>query len=268
MMDLLNAKYVPIPSDSLHSPALVDHVSCSFPSFLCFLSFCLLLLAVPSKGPSPSADCTRGADKPCTELVRDVSLLRMGKDGQGLILSARSIDLPLQFLPNPNASNVIVSGSRLVWISDGRRSFFADPPMGEGIYNMSLECIGGWNWLEFGLVLKELINNLSCAYLNVSGACSLYRDRLFCGVDKVAEKEFFCGSGKLVMSLELDANQHVLYFFVNSKQIPYLITDVPPHVHFAVSNYYRGVSVELKSLSRLAAPSVNASLVCTSFKWR
>lgn len=74
----------------------------------------------------------------------------------------------------------------------------------------------------------------------------------------IVERKWSSGD-KVTLEMELDADKHVLFFFVNKIQLPLCIVNVPAGVHFEVTGYYGGLSVELRSLVKLTAPTVNTS---------
>lgn len=179
--------------------------------------------------------------------------------------------LPLNFINNSSFNHVTNSKGRLYWNSPQWATFFVDQEMNEGLYNVSMEVNGQTGGGEgIGLAIKTLLNSFSGSYLaTMNGTCCLQYGHLYCGTTSVTSSSFcMSGNGKVTLGLELNANKHILYFFVNGAQIPHCVINVPTSVYFGYTGYYAGLSVELKSLTKLTAPSIDPSTTCTSYAWR
>lgn len=175
------------------------------------------------------------------------------------------------FLAN-SVSTVVNLGDKLVWTGDSYNVFFVNPEINEGIYKIVVN--GQQNnssqlWMCLGLALKSLLPTLATTYFHAlgSGTCCLHPEGVFIGKTQPCTVKNFPRTGKVTLGLELDANRHILHFFVNNAQVPYCVTNVPPSVHFGVGSYNLGGSFELKSFVRLFTPSVNPSLTCTQYTW-
>lgn len=180
------------------------------------------------------------------------------------------IELALMFLPNPAAPHISNSGNKLHWNSSpgGHNTFFVEPEMVKGVYNITVEAKG--SSLCFGLAIKKLLGPLACSCLHSqkSGTCCIHYCSICCGNTVAVNQSFFSSDDKVFLGLELNIDKRTLYFFVNNAQIPYCIVNVPASVHFGVAGWNQGLSVELKSLSKLTVSSINPSLSCAQYKWK
>lgn len=179
-------------------------------------------------------------------------------------------NFPLKFLPNPSASFVTNSGSKLTWNGQGHKSFFVEPDITRDIYKVVFECNGvsfGGNGPFLGLAASNRLDAIASSHLFVNGACMIWNSYISINGKNIVNHNFFPSSGKATIGLELDADKHVLYFFVNNTQIPYTVTKVASSVHFGVSDYTTGNSIEIKSLAKLTTPSINAYMACNQIGW-
>lgn len=185
-----------------------------------------------------------------------------------------AVNLPLRFLANTAVSHVTVSGSKLSPKSDGNATFFVDPEINKGLYKIVIECQGNPShtnfYILFGLAVKSLLGSLANKNLEgqASGTCSLYQSSIYCGNTAVVSQDFYNKKSNVTLGLELDADKHVLYFFLNDVQLPHSITNIPPSVHFGVTMYRPPDIVELKSFTKLVKPTINPSLICTQYGWK
>lgn len=185
-----------------------------------------------------------------------------------VLLTNVCVDLPLRFLANSAASHVTNLGSKLLWNSQCYASFFVDPEISNGLYKMIIESDGQYNGNchVLGLAVKNLISTKAKSNFDDAGGCFICDDRIGCGGSTLVSNKFY-QNGKVTLGLELDADKHVAYFFVNDKQVPCCVTNVPA-VYFGVTGYYSGLAIELKSFTKLSAPSVSSSLSCTQYGWK
>lgn len=183
------------------------------------------------------------------------------------------INFSLKFLANSVASYVTNSGNKLHWNSGSRATFFVDPEMNDGLYRISVvfERNSSTSAAGIGLSVKENFSKLASMYLRYisSGTCCMIYSGVYCGDSCVSgDNSLFLSTGKVVLGLELDANKHVLYFFVDEKQIPYCVVNVPPSVYFGVSAECTNFNIELKSLAKLTVLSINPNLSCAQYNWK
>lgn len=151
------------------------------------------------------------------------------------------------------------------------KTFFIKQELGKGIFKATIEANGNFDGgFMFGVVHKSLLNSFFNTYLcSVAiNTCSLFHNCIYCGNWGAQTGTFFPSSGEVTLSLELDGNKHILFFFVNKKQLPHSVTNVPPLVYFGVSGYQQFLNIKLKSVVRLASPSIKRSLSCSKIAWR
>lgn len=130
------------------------------------------------------------------------------------------------------------------------------------------------NWSRVGIISKSEIRNFQNNYLeNRGNACSVlvyysnsYDSRIYCGSSYVVSDLPYYPSGTII-SLEVDMSKKGVFFFVDKKQLPYYVRNVPEVVVFALSGY-NTISYEIKSFQKLSNPSINPSLKCTEFDWK
>lgn len=178
-------------------------------------------------------------------------------------------NLPLRFLNKLNPSHVINEGHRLYWKScNGYNSFYVEPEIVEGIYKIALEGNNYDGWIEFGLSEAKALNKaLSNPLCYCEGVCHIRPSYIYCGA-KSYNVNSFSNSGKVTLTMELDANKHVLYFSPNETQIPYCVINVPKSVYFVVCACNSNSAIELKSFARLPVPSISSSMKCTEYAWQ
>lgn len=180
-------------------------------------------------------------------------------------------NFPLKFMESLNSGYVTISGSKLTF-NGGWSTCVVDLEMNKGIYKTSVECVGHQQQggaEGFGLVIKSLLQSIYKTYLYSlsSGTCLLRYSILYCASSQVVSTSFFPMEGTTTLSLELDADKHILYFFVNGVQIPHCVINVPGSVYFAFTGYQKLV-VQLKTLTKLSAPTINPSMSCSQYGWR
>lgn len=199
-----------------------------------------------------------------TVLLRKVAELEAAK-----IEEAGDLSLPLKFLVNSYA-RVANTGSKLIWNSDCEASFFVGPEMNKGCYKIVIEAQGKFTNFRLGLAVKDILDKLKTACLDdaQAGSCLIWTGGIGCVNKDLFKGKVFSSPGWVTLGLELDADQHVLYFFVDERQIPHCVVGIPSSVHFGVSGRSKGLTIELTELSKLAKLSVSPSLVCAKYQWR
>lgn len=187
----------------------------------------------------------------------------------------KNTDLAMKFLPNSvSGGNVTNSGNKLVWNANVYYVFFVDPEISEGHYKITIafnKNSGSSVWFTFGLAIKGLMGTLAGTHLvsQSSGSCCLHSNGyIYCGNKNVVNTGCFSQPNEANLGLELNADKHVLYFFVNGMQIPHCVVNVPPSVYFGFGGCSQNTSAELKSFTKLAAPSVDPSQTCTQYSWK
>lgn len=180
--------------------------------------------------------------------------------------------LPVRFITTKqNRYNVIMKDNptHCDWSTSFGTAFWAilDESVNRGVYRLILQCKGNLSSLMFGLLSQSLISRYDCTshLCNYPGACCIRHDALVVGGTFVFIGYLYASSGTVMLALELDADAHLAYFFVNGKQIPHVVTSIPPSVHFAFTNYVAGVTVSVKTFGRFSA--FNSAMWYTKYQW-
>lgn len=194
------------------------------------------------------------------------------KSGLGALAAE---DLVSKFLPNEfSSSAVTMTDNKLTWQSQAIHTFAVDLEIAKGIYKICVECKYGIRlssgYFGFGVATKEALNSLRKGCMDsYKGVCSIDSAGIHCGGSFASQSSLFKDSGNVSLALELDADNHALYFFVNEKQIPHCVVNVPSPVQFAIQGGYSGAfTVDLKSLQKMSAPSIDSSLSCAMYLWK
>lgn len=187
------------------------------------------------------------------------------------------IDVPIAFLPNPKAEEKATAvGGKLTNSSLDRLMFFLDTEMISGIYKVVFVSESTNSGRYSGLACKTVIPMFHAPDSGrCIGACSLGDGGIICGEKNVLNKTLFPTAGRMTLAMELwlDGDGHgqggTLHFCVEGKQVPYVITKIPPNVHFMFNtrNFASDFVGEVVSYQQLAAPTVDPTLQCTEYVW-
>lgn len=204
-----------------------------------------------SSSSSPPLSTSSSFSPPSSSYVSSLSKLK-----------GKVSNLSLRFVSNVLIGPAFVknTGSRLKWNSSGAATFFVDPEIVSGIYKIAVEIKGDeFIGLYFGLAATSLMSQLTDSWLgSVSGSCGVNFNGIRSGGDWIVWEEVFPSEGTVNVALELDANDpHRLSLFVEGKQIPHCVGNVPERVHFGISGRYSPLSVELKYFARLITPTAH-----------
>lgn len=152
----------------------------------------------------------------------------------------------------------------------GQITHFIGSEMTDGLHQMTVETCG--YSIKFGLALKSLLPTVatSIIYNLSSGTCCICYHGIYCGNEEKIKGSFFHCSNKTTITLEIDANSHILYFFVNGEQVPHCIVSVPSSVLFAVcaNLFTENSSVYVTSVRKLVASTIVKSLSCSKHSWK
>lgn len=177
-------------------------------------------------------------------------------------------NFPVVFLPRGNCAAVTNTGSKLFWSGDLWNTFYVDPAIAEGIYSFSIDCVLKGIKHEFGVCEKGSLNlKLNEQSLMGAGACCTYNGKMYVG-KTILPFQCLVWKRRVTLTLELNADRHTLYYVVNGVQAPFVVSNVPSQVHFAVSGGDVGFTIELNSIRKLTSPSINVALASTILSWK
>lgn len=178
------------------------------------------------------------------------------------------------FLPNPKAPWITQSdhGGVLDWARDAFGWFFAGTKVDEedeGVFKISIACEGMLTFLGFGVAPNGLVgSDVAEATTEMPfGCCGLKCDGIYYGTKELAKGNFFKCASEVELDLELDADRNLMHFFVNGRQIPNCVRDVPIPAFFMVVNHRYEIKVSMKSFQKLIQPTANPSMKCTIHNW-
>jgi hypothetical protein len=71
-----------------------------------------------------------------------------------------------------------------------------------------------------------------------------------------------------VIELELNMMNKTLHFFLNKKQLPYVIENITSSpLCFGISSCYK-INIEIISLLKLNEPTTDNNITCSKFEWK
>lgn len=196
-----------------------------------------------------------------------------------------AVNISIAFLPNLKASAaVVVVGNTL----RGGKAFtpfffFLDTEMIYGIYKIVFKSESSYSHRWCGAAHKTSMQTLTKNEI-ADGSFQVGSNGIFCGEKRVLEKNLFPFVGKVAVGLELCLDGGAqgkseregrgkggkVYVFAMGTQVPYVITEIPPNVHFFIHiRSYSGDFVgEVQSFQRLSAPTADKALQCTEYEWK
>lgn len=205
--------------------------------------------------------------------IKDNNFFPLGSSISLSVESSQLVNLSLRLVDHPCVGKEItVSRNRYSWPqSGGSWTIFLAEELKKGVYKYVSEFSDGdgYAYVGPGLAAKSIISTLqkSSFYEKNVGAFVQYGG-IFYGNSSVYSGTMVQNSPAALISLELNTEDHSLYFLVDGKQMPLCIINVPADVLFGFSGYQGHSPIEIKSLQRLPAPTVDPNIKCTQYSWK
>lgn len=222
------------------------------------------LSSAPSTPSAPSPRL-RTAPQPFTLLV-------------GAVAGNRDTDTySIVFRPQPSPAGIVFSGMKVTFGKDGgdKTIFIKQDLSSAKIFLLDLSVSG--NSPLFGLAVKSAFPSLHSQGLDSrDGTCFLYSGGIYVGSQSCMEcvNHPLWNTTSPAVSVRLELNQitHTLYFFVEGKQVPHCVTNIPLDVLFSMFGEYSNSSIEVRSLRSMSVSPTTATTaagtVCKPYPWR
>lgn len=185
-------------------------------------------------------------------------------------------NLTLAFLPNSAlGENVAIVGNEIKKSDSESYNFILDTVLDHGLFKIVLnyECdVTFTSCFCCGLVHKSSISHrFHSRPSGKSGYCVVFFNGIECGDKSVHFARLYEPTENHTLALELNTEKTgkggIMHIYVDDKQIPCAITEIPSSVHFYFNMEFEN-RAEVVSFQQLSTPTTNHSLRCSEYKWR
>lgn len=178
----------------------------------------------------------------------------------------------ITFIPNESAKGVVIGENIVTFTRPEMYCIFIDKMLSKGICKLEAICTfpRGVDYIRIGIAAKALVNVLkednfyhfnstSCIFGNDEGS-------YVCVGKDQSTSTYIPVPTKTKIGLEVNANKHTLDFFINDKQIPFHVINVPNDVYFGICGCGDHYAYKL-TLLELSYSSIDKSLKCRDYVW-